>query len=238
MMNVAEHQDAIYAYIGQRIRERRKLLKLSQTELAELMGFSYQQMQKYETGISHVSAGKLLLFAKILNVPPNYFYEGLNLEGSFGTQIDETVIQKKQAKPFSIVLIEDNPADVILFKKALTECGYEVDVHIFHESDSALDFLHNYETKFHNRRPDLVVLDLSLPKKNGMGLLKTIKKNSSLQSIPIIILTNSISLKDMVEAYRHGAAGFIQKSVDLSEYMDYIAVVIKYWSKVVVLPRS
>ncbi len=70
-MNIAEQQDAVCIFIGQRIRERRKLLKLSQNELAEFMGFSYQQMQKYEKGLSHVSAGKLLLFAKILNVPPS-----------------------------------------------------------------------------------------------------------------------------------------------------------------------
>ena len=237
-MNIEEHQNTVYAYIGQRIRERRKLLKLSQTELAELMGFSYQQAQKYETGASHVSAGKLLLLAKILNVPPCYFYEGLNLESPLGTHIDETVIQKDKDRAFSIALIEDNPADVILFKKALTECECDIGVQTFHDMDCALDFLHNHDTKFHQKRPDLVVIDLSLPKKDGMELLKTIKKNTTLQKLPVIVLTNSISLKDMVEAYRLGAASFIQKSVDLSEYMETIGVVIKYWSKIVILPRS
>lgn len=65
-MSTNARHEPVYAYIGRRIRDRRKLLKLSQTELAGLMGFSYQQMQKYETGVSHVSARKLLLFSRIL----------------------------------------------------------------------------------------------------------------------------------------------------------------------------
>ncbi|MFA4995173.1 MAG: response regulator [Bdellovibrionales bacterium] len=235
-MNIAEHQEPVYAFIGQRIRERRKLLKLSQTELAELMGFSYQQMQKYETGISHVSAGKLLSFARILNVPPNYFYEGLNLEESIGERINASVIQRTRAKAFRILLIEYNPADVILFKKAMNECEGSTEVQSFHDADAAMDFLQNHEAKFNQKLPDLIMLDLSLPKMNGLALLKLIKKNPQLQEIPVVVLTNSISMGDMMEAYRCGAAGFIQKSVELNEYMDCMAIVVRYWSKVVALP--
>jgi CheY-like chemotaxis protein/DNA-binding XRE family transcriptional regulator len=237
-MNTTEHQESIYAYIGQRIRDRRKLLKLSQSELAELMGFSYQQMQKYETGASHVSAGKLLLFARILNVPPNYFYEGLRLEESIGERIDPSLIQKTRAETFRILLIEDNPADVILFKKALNENEGSVDVQTFHDIDTAMDFLQNHETKFNQKLPALIMLDLSLPKVSGLTFLKSIKKNSKLQKIPVVILTNSISMGDMIEAYRLGAAGFIQKAVELKEYVECMASVVKYWSKIVALPYA
>ncbi len=235
-MNISERQQTVYAYIGQRIRERRKLLNLSQTELAKLMGFSYQQMQKYETGASHMSAGKLLLFAKILNVPPNYFYEGLNLQESVGTQIAARVIQKKRDKPFQIMLVEDNPADVILFREVLTECEGPIDVHSFHDADSAMEYLYNRVLKLNQPHPDLVVLDLSLPKAGGMGLLKEIKKRPQFAGMPVIVLTNSISMGDMEEVYRLGAAGFIQKAVELKEYMSSMAIVVKYWSKIVALP--
>ncbi len=237
-MNTSERQDSVYAYIGQRIRERRKLLKLSQTELADLMGFSYQQMQKYETGASHVSAGKLLLFARILNVPPDFFFEGIKLEPLLGDRIDSSLIQKARVKSFRILLVEDNPADVILFKKALSECEGPLDVHTFHEADSAMDFLQNHGPKFNQPLPDLIVLDLSLPKVSGMDFLKAMKKNSRLMGVPVVVLTNSISTSDMVEAYKLGAAGFIQKSVDLNEYVTGIGIMVKYWTKVVVLPRS
>ena len=229
-------QEQIYAYIGQRIRERRKLLKLSQTDLAELMGFSYQQMQKYETGTSHVSAGKLLIFAKILNVPANYFYEGIRLDETIGTRISPTVIQKTRTKAFSILLVEDNPADVILFKKALDEREDPVDIHALHDADSAMDFLQNHEVRFNQALPDLIVLDLSLPKLCGLELLKLIKRQSKLLKLPVVILTNSINMMDMTEAYRLGAAGFIQKSVDLNEYVESMKTLVKYWSRVVALP--
>jgi CheY-like chemotaxis protein/DNA-binding XRE family transcriptional regulator len=235
-MNISQRQEPIYAYIGQRIRERRKLLKLSQTELADLMGFSYQQMQKYETGASHVSAGKLLMFARILNVPPNYFYEGLKLDEAMGDRIDANVIQKTRAKAFRVLLVEDNPADVILFKKAMNECEDSVEVHTLHDADSTMDFLQNHETKFNQPLPDIIMLDLSLPRAGGLEMLKSIKKHPGLLGLPVVILTNSISMSDMLEAYKHGAAGFIQKSVDLSEYMGSMATVVKYWSKVVALP--
>lgn len=235
-MNVSEQNKSVYVYIGQRIRERRKLLSLNQSELADLMGFSYQQMQKYETGASHVSAGKLLLFAKILNVPPSYFYEGLNLDDSIGKRIENTVIQRVRTEPLRILLVEDNPSDVLLFKKAMHACSDQVDVHIIHDSETVMDFLQNHELKYGQRQPDLVVLDLSMPKLSGIELLKLIKKHPKTVELPVIVLTNSINIKDMMESYRHGAAGFIQKSVDLEEYIEFMEIVVKYWSKIVALP--
>jgi len=201
-----------------------------------LMGFSYQQMQKYETGVSHVSAGKLLQFARILNVPPNYFFDGLKLEGVLENRINASVIQRRRVRAFSVMMVEDNPSDVILFKKALAECDVPTEVQTFHDAEGAIDFLANHDVKFSQDLPDLVVLDLSLPKVGGLELLKRIKKHPQLLELPVVILTNSISMNDMMAAYRHGAAGFIQKSVDLSEYMDGMAIVMKYWSKIVALP--
>lgn len=235
-MNFSEQHKLIYVFIGQRIKERRKLLNLNQSELAEMMGFSYQQMQKYETGASHVSAGKLLLFAKILNVPPSYFYEGLNLQDAVGGRLDNQIIQKAREEPLRILLVEDSPADVILFNKALDACSERAEVHVIHDSEQVMDFLQNHERRFGQRAPDIVILDLSLPKLNGMALLKVIKKNQKTMEIPVIVLTNSISVKDMMESYREGAAGFIQKSVELEDYTESLDVVVKYWSKIVALP--
>jgi len=235
-MNFTEQHKMVYVFIGQRIRERRKLLNLNQSDLAEMMGFSYQQMQKYETGASHVSAGKLLLFAKILNVPPSYFYEGIPLEETIGKRLDSHIIQKDRAEPLRILLVEDNPADVILFKKALHNCSEQTDVHSIHDAETVMDFLLNHEKKFGRKPPDILVLDLSMPRLSGMELLKAVKKHPKTRELPVIVLTNSVNVKDMIESYREGAAGFIQKCVDLEEYMESLDVVMKYWSKTVVLP--
>jgi CheY-like chemotaxis protein len=235
---MTESQKSVYAYMGQRIRERRKLLKLNQSQLAEMMGFSYQQMQKYENGTSQVSAGKLLMFAKALNVPPSYFYDGIKLDDEIGKRIETDIIQKTRTEPLHILQVEDNPGDVILFKKALNSCTEKAEVHAIHDAEMVMDFLQNHEVKYGKKLPDLVVLDLSLPKISGLELLKRIKKNPNTQELPVVILTNSISAKDMKEAYRHGASGFIQKSVDLQEYTDSLEVVVKYWSKIVALPNA
>lgn len=235
-MNLAELHSSVYIFIGQRIKERRKLLNLSQSELAELMGFSYQQMQKYETGASHVSVGKLLLFAKILNVPPSYFYEGANLQESIGKRLDDHIIQKVRTEPLRILLVEDSPADVILFRKALGACSEKAEMHVIHDPETVMDFLQDHEIRFGQKSPDIIVLDLSLPKISGMDVLRVIKKHHKTQELPVVILTNSVNMKDMTESYREGAAGFIQKSVDLENYTKSLDIVVKYWSKIVALP--
>ena len=86
--------------------------------------------------------------------------------------------------------------------------------------------------------PEIVILDLNLPKISGMQLLKEIKSNSQTASLPVLILTNSISKKEMTEAYRLGASGFIQKSIDFEEYREAIETLVMYWSKVVALPSK
>ena len=237
-MNISENHKSVYVYIGQRIRERRKRLNLNQAELANLMGFSYQQMQKYESGASHVSAGKLLLFAKILNVPLSYFYDGINLEQTIGKRIETNIIQKVRTDPLSILLVENNPADVMLFKNAIGACSQQTDVHIIHNSETVMDFLQNHEVKYGRKLPDIIILELSIPKIGGMELLKAIKKNPRTVELPVIILTNSINVKDMVESYKQGAAGFIQKSIDFKEYSESMETIVKYWSKVAVLPAN
>lgn len=226
----------VYKYIGQRIRERRKLLKLSQGQLSEMMGFSYQQMQKYEAGSSQVTVSKLLQFSKYLNVPPYYFYDGAKLDDEIGNGIDSEFIQKSRTSPLRVLLVESNACDEILFRNALTACSEQVDLHVLHDPETAKDFLQNHDVKYGKPFPDIVILDLMLNRASGMQLLKAIKTNSEISELPVIVLTHSISKKDMHEAYRAGAAGFIQKSVDREQFMESVEVTMRYWGKAVTLP--
>lgn len=232
---IAEPQN-VYTFVGQRIRDRRKLLRLSQGQLAEMMGFSYQQMQKYESGASQASIGKILQFAKILNVPAEYFYEGVKIDDDIGEGVITDIIQKIRSAPLHVLLVEDSSADVILFRKALSSCSEQVDMHVIHDAEAVSDYLQNHEVKFAKPMPDLVILDLSMPKITGLQLLKSIKSNTATMGLPVIILTNSISKKEMQEAYRLGASGFIQKSVDMEQYMEAIEMAMQYWAKAVALP--
>lgn len=235
-MTVTDNNQTVCTFIGQRIRERRKLLRLSQSYLAEMMGLSYQQIQKYEIGASHVSAGRLLEFAGALNVPLGYFFDGLKLEETLGKRVQSSVIQRTRTQPLHILLIESNPDDVLLFSRMLNECAEGAMVCSAHNAEKAMDHLQHYESRFGRRLPDIVVLDISMPKTHGIEILKSIKRHPRTMEVPVVVLTNSTQVKDMMESYRHGAAGFIQKSVDLNEYRESLEVLVKYWSKTVVLP--
>ena len=195
-------------------------------------------MQKYEAGISHISAGKLLLFSRLLNVPLNYFYEGLKLEENIGTRLQTNVIQKTRARPSRLLLIEDNPADVLLFRKALDKFTAPVDLQTSHDPDQALQTMQGARHGKTDQCPDVIIMDLSLPKRDGVEVLRLLKKNPKTLATPVIVLTNSINVKDMMDCYKSGAAGFIQKSVSLDDYLNSIATTLDYWLRTVVLPTA
>lgn len=236
-MEATDIQRSVYTYIGQRIRDRRKFLKMNQAQLAEVIGVSYQQVQKYENGSSQLSVSKLLQVASALQVSPVYFYEGVPVEECFGSTTTPDRIKRLRTEPFHILLVEDNPGDVILFRRAVKACDESAVIHSIYDPEMVIDYLCNAPTKYGRQQPDIVVLDLALPKIAGMKLLELIKKNSLITDIPVLILTNSLSMNEMREAYRLGAAGFIQKSVELGDYNRAIEAATRYWSQAVALPR-
>ncbi len=231
-------QPSIEQYVGNKIRERRKLLKLNQTELANLLGISYQQVQKYESGATTLTLGRLMHIAQILNVQPNYFYDGAPTQELAAPAQASDVISRERKRPLQVLLIEDNSSDEILFKNAVEQCGIPADIYSMQQPDRVMDFLQNHDSKYGRPRPDVIVLDLNLPKISGMELLKLIKKNPTLVDIPVVVLTNSIRVQEMQECYRLNGAGFIQKSIDLDEFCEDIATAMKYWAKTVILPAA
>lgn len=233
----AETKSNIYSFVGQKVKERRKILKLSQSQLAELMGFSYQQMQKYESGTSQISVGRLMQFAKVLNVPLSYFFQGINLENTIGRAIVSDIIQSTRTKPINILLVEEHPMDIMSFKTAVASCGEKVSVDVLHNPDGVTDYLQHYHDKYGKERPDIIVLEVSFSKVSGISLLKTIKRVQGCSDIPAIVLTNSIKRKDLLDAYAAGAAGFIQKNADMQKYSKDISQLVDYWAHVALLPN-
>ena len=237
MLDETRNTGAVYAYIGQRIRQRRKMLQLNQTQLAEMMGFSYQQMQKYESGSSHVSAGKLLLLAKVLNVPPAYFYEGIALDDNIGKRLETNFIQKTRTDPLRVLLVDESPSDVILFMKAMNGVSEQLEVRTIHDPQLVMEHLLNHGERFGGSKTDIVIVEC-LSKSGVAELIRMIKKNPRTQMLPIIALTRSVSVKDLHEMYKHGVASFIQKSVDLDEYTRSLEVFVRYWARIVSLPQA
>src|ERR1700722_9591758 len=105
-------------HIGNKIKERRKALVLTQTELAKILGLSHQQVQRYESGENAPSMARLLEIANVLNVKPDYFYADAPKPRKTQTAANDDTIIKELGRPMRLLLIEDNPTDEILFRKA------------------------------------------------------------------------------------------------------------------------
>lgn len=232
-----EPHPSVYAFIGRRIRERRKALKLSQGKLAELMGVSYQQIQKYEAGVSQASVGRLLHFAAALGVPPGYFYEGVKIEEPIGQGIGGDIPPEIRSTALRILLLQDNPAATLAFRQALDGSGIAAELHVVRGGAALLDFLAHHQTKYAKPAPELVVLDGTLASAAAMQLLKSLKSKAETSGIPVVLLGHGHSRKELQEAYRAGAAGFIRHSADPSRLRGAIGAAATYWAEAVALPN-
>jgi chemotaxis family two-component system response regulator Rcp1 len=137
-----------------------------------------------------------------------------------------------------LLLIEDNPADVVLLKEALKESPVPVQLSTVPDGPEALAFLH-HEGRYHEApRPDLIVLDLSLPKLKGQAVLAQMKSDASLKQIPVVVLTSSTRPEDVVQSYELGANAYVQKPLELMEYFAAVKELIRFWYQRVVLPSA
>jgi CheY-like chemotaxis protein len=223
-------------YVGNRIRDRRKMMKLSQTELADLLKMSYQQLQKYEGGTNAMTLNRLIQMAGVLNVPPSYFYDGAPAESHLPPLPESDVINADRTRALQILLVEDNASDEILFRNAVEQSSAFAEVHVIQNPEMVVDFLSHTQEKYMRPRPHLVVLDINLPRMDGLTLLRKIKSDAEIADIPVIMLTNSVRTKEMKESYKLHASGFIQKSLSFEEFADNVGTAMAYWTKAVVLP--
>ena len=221
-------------HIGNKIRERRKALGLTQGDLAQIIGISHQQVQRYESGENPLSMSRVLEIANVLNIKPDYFYENLPVSKNAGQKPQEGIIYKDTTRPLRLLLVEDNMTDEVLFRKAVANSEILAELHVIQTPEKVADYLKNDA----NVRPDILILDINMPRMNGIELLKKIKADAKLRVLPVIMLTNSIRSKDMLDAYANHAGGFIQKNCELKEFYEDISRTLQYWQKTMVLPNS
>ncbi|MDH5765130.1 MAG: response regulator [Gammaproteobacteria bacterium] len=126
-----------------------------------------------------------------------------------------------------IMLIEDNPDDEALATLALRENGFQSSIIIAHDGEEALDILTGkYSEKI---TPDLILLDLKLPKISGLEVLKYIRNNPETKHTPVVVLTTSVEDADIANSYDNGANSYIRKPVNYNEFVEQIGYVVKYW---------
>ncbi len=138
--------------------------------------------------------------------------------------------------PIEILLVEDNPGDVRLTIEALKEGKIANHIYVAVDGIEAMAFLRR-EGKYKNApKPDLILLDLNLPKKNGREVLAEIKVDSHLKCIPVVVLTSSQAEKDIVATYNLHANCYITKPVDFDQFIKVVKSIEDFWFKVVKLP--
>ena len=137
-----------------------------------------------------------------------------------------------------ILLLEDEPADAYLVKMALRESKINANLSHVIDGREGLDFLQKTEKYADSPRPDLIFLDLNMPRMNGYEFLAEVKKNPKLGDIPIIVLTTSDAESDVIRSYKLGASSYISKPVDMSKFVDAIRQLGEYWFTLVRLPSG
>jgi two-component system, chemotaxis family, response regulator Rcp1 len=139
------------------------------------------------------------------------------------------------AVPIEILLVEDNPGDVRLTKEALKDAKVRNNLHVAMDGVEALAFLRKQGKFGAAVRPDLILLDLNLPKKNGREVLEEVKRDPALQHIPIVILTTSQAEQDVLESYRLRANAYVTKPVDLDQFLKVVGSIEEFWLDIVKL---
>jgi CheY-like chemotaxis protein len=135
-----------------------------------------------------------------------------------------------------ILLVEDNEGDIELTREAFEEAKFRNNLHIAEDGDIALDYLFKRNGYENSVTPDIILLDLNLPSTDGREVLETIKANTSLRRIPVIVLTSSQADKDIVESYDLHANCYIVKPVNALKFMQVVKSVENFWVDIVCLP--
>ncbi len=142
----------------------------------------------------------------------------------------------KKNRPVNILLIEDNPGDIRLAQEAFKEGKIDVNLDVVMDGMEAIHFLNKSGPYQESSRPDLILLDLNLPKKDGREVLGEIKVDPSLRSIPVVILTTSNAEQDIAQSYDLHVNCYINKPVDFDHFFDIIKKIEEFWLKTAILP--
>ena len=141
-----------------------------------------------------------------------------------------------QTRPAELLLVEDNPGDVRLTIEALKEGKVINNLTVVKDGEEAIAALRRQGRYLNAARPDLILLDLNLPKKGGLEVLEEIKQDPDLRQIPVVVLTTSRAEQDILNTYDLHANCYIVKPVDLNQFMDVVQSIKSFWLAVVTFP--
>ncbi len=134
----------------------------------------------------------------------------------------------------TILLVEDDVSDVMNLEQALKDLNCMIELKVASDGEKALDYLLNIK----NKRPSIILLDLNTPRLSGMELLREVKQHDKLRLIPVIVLTTSGEVTDILECYRLGVSGYLLKQFDYSVFLDNMKHLLNYWSAAELPPMN
>ena len=141
------------------------------------------------------------------------------------------------AVPAEILLVEDNPGDVRLTREVLVDAKIPTNLHVAIDGPAAIEFLVRYGAYLEAPCPDLMLLDLKLPRMSGGEILKRMRQNPAWNMIPVVVLTASTADEDIVSSYRHNANGYITKPIDVAKFADALRMIDEFWPSATKLAR-
>jgi CheY-like chemotaxis protein len=141
------------------------------------------------------------------------------------------------AAPIDVLLVEDDPGDELMTREAFEDNKIRNNLHVVRDGEAALDFLYRRGEHTSAPRPDLILLDLNLPKYDGRQVLEKIKSDQDLQDIPVVVLTTSAAEEDILRSYKLHANAYVTKPVDLDQFIAAVRQIDDFFVQVVRLPR-
>lgn len=144
----------------------------------------------------------------------------------------------KPLKEINLLLVDDSPEDIQLTKLALRQANIPAKISVAYDGIECLKLLHACMESEDKLLPDLILLDLNMPRKDGKEVLEELKRDPALKTIPVIILTTSQSDKDILESYERYANSYVSKPLNFHEFGDVMAVIEKFWLQLVRLPEK
>jgi CheY-like chemotaxis protein len=147
-------------------------------------------------------------------------------------------MKESDGRPIEILLVEDSPSDTDLTIEALKDFKVRNNVSVVEDGVQALQFLRRQAPYGEAPRPDMIMLDLNLPRKDGREVLAEIKADENLKAIPIVVLTTSRAEQDVLRAYQLNANCYINKPVDFNQFLDVVRSIESFWLFVVTLPPA
>ncbi len=139
-------------------------------------------------------------------------------------------------KPVEILLVEDNEGDVGLIEEVFEEAKIRNNLHVAEDGEEAILYLHGKGKFSGSPRPDIIILDLNLPNKDGREVLREIKEDSNLKNIPVIVLTTSGAEKDILRSYNLHANAYVTKPLDFDQFIKVVGSIENFWLEIVRLP--